>query len=601
MTPAGARAAKRPLNAAAASWVSLMLLALLTVAAWRATDRYVYARIEERFQSDAKQTAGEIEQRLQEYRSALRAVAGLFKATNGAVTSAQWKNFINDLAPEKYFPGLYGVGYAKLLTPDEISAHVARLRADGFNDYALHPAGERALYAPITYLSMYDDLPPADLGFDMLTEPSRRAAMEKARDSGDAAVSGPAPQPSDGQDFRRSVVLYAPIFRAGAPTDTVEQRQEALQGFVFSPLRLENLLHNIQHAVQRNIHVELLDADDRSAAVPLLEIGAHTAAEETGSDGPRFSVALPLQAAERTWLMYARAGEFYALPTETYLPLLIAVGGGVIDILLFIVINSLLTQRRRAEDLAQEMTAELQRKNRDLEQFANVLAHHLQEPVRLIYVFAQRLAKIMGGAKSDDVTLCLDAILAAATRERALLRDVQLYLSVGQEQADSRSSLKQSAETACRHLSASVVRTGAEVVIDDGPEVAVPGNQLLELFMALIGNALVHACPDRPSKIHITVQSVNPAWVEVTVADNGPGVAEANRERVFKIFEHLTGAAAPPDDKRHSSGNGIGLALARRVVEAVGGRIRIESSQMGGASVRFTLPISKARTKATNC
>jgi signal transduction histidine kinase len=601
MTP-GARTAKRSLNAAAASWVSLMLLALLTVAAWRATDHYVYARIEERFQSDAKQTAGEIEQRLQEYRLALRAVAGLFKATGGEVTAAQWKNFINDLALEKHFPGVHGIGYAKLLTLNEVPAHVARLRADGFDDYALRPAGERALYAPITYLSVYDDPPPVGFGFDMLSEPVRRAAMEKARDSGDAVVSGSVLQPPDSPNPRRGVLLYQPIFRAGAPTDTVEQRQEALQGFVFSPLRLENLLHNIQHPAQRNIRVELLDADDRSAVGPLLvDPGSHTAAEETGGNGPQFSVALPLQAAERTWLMYARAGEFYALPTETYLPLLIAVVGGVIDILLFIVINSLLTQRRRAEDLAQEMTAELQRKNRDLEQFANVLAHHLQEPVRLIYVFAQRLAKIMGGEKSDDVALCLDTILAAATRERALLRDVQLYLSVGQEHADSRSSVKQSAETASRHLSASVVRTGAEVIIDDGPEVAVPGNQLLELFMALIGNALVHTCPDRPPKIHITVRSLNPAWVEVTVADNGPGVAEANRERVFKIFEHLTGVAAPPNDKRHSSGNGIGLALARRVVEAVGGRIRIESSLMGGAAVRFTLPISKARTKETNC
>jgi signal transduction histidine kinase len=600
MTP-GARAAKRPLNAAAASWVSLMLLALLTVAAWRATDRYVYARIEERFQSDAKQTAGEIEQRLQEYRLALRAVAGLFKATGGEVTAAQWKNFINDLALEKHFPGVHGIGYAKLLTSNEVPAHVARLRADGFDDYALRPTGERALYAPITYLSVYDDLPPVGFGFDMLTESVRRAAMEKARDSGDAAVSGSVLQPPDGPNPRRGVLLYQPIFRVGAPTDTVQQRQEALQGFVFSPLRLENLLRNIQHAAPRNIHIELLDADGRYAAGPLLELGADNAAEETGGNGPPFSVALPLQAAERTWLMYARVGQSYALPTETYLPLLIAVGGGVIDILLFIVINSLLTHRRRAEDLAQEMTAELQRKNRDLEQFANVLAHHLQEPVRLIYVFAQRLAKIMGGEKSDDVALCLDTILAAATRERALLRDVQLYLSVGQEHADSRSYVKQSAEIACRHLSASVVRAAAEVIIDDGPEVAVPGNQLLEVFMALIGNALVHTCPDRPPKIHIAVRNLNPAWVEVTVADNGPGVAEANRERVFKIFEHLTGGASPPNDKRHSSGNGIGLALARRVVEAVGGRIRIESSLMGGAAVRFTLPISKARTKETNC
>lgn len=579
-----------------ASWLSLILLALLTVAAWRATDRYVYARIEERFRTDVRQTAGEIEQRLQEYRLALRAVAGLFKATDGAVTPAQWDAYINGLALEKHFPGVHGVGYAKLLTEGEVPAHIAALRAQGLGDYTLRPAGERASYAPITYLSVYDGLAPVGLGFDMLTEPTRRAAMEKARDSGDAAVSGPVLQPPDTANPRRGVLLYQPIFRAGAPTDTVEQRRKAIEGFVFSPLRLENLLRNVQHPTQSNIHIQLVDADDPSPGGPLLELGDPG---DIGTDAPPLSTALPLQMAERTWLMYARAGSFYVLPTESYLPPLIAVGGGVIDILLFIVVNSLLSQRRRAEELAQEMTAELQQKNRDLEQFTNVLAHHLQEPVRLIYVFTQRLAKIMGDAKSSDAALCLDTILAAAARERALLRDVQLYLSVGQEHANSRSSVKQSVEAACRHLSALIARTEAEVIIGEGREVAVPGNQLLELFMALIGNALVHTRPDQAPKIHIACRNINPAWVEVTVSDNGPGVAEPNRERVFKIFERLTGAAAP-NDLRHSSGNGIGLALSRRVVEAVGGRIRIEASETGGAAVRFTLPISDAPTTATN-
>lgn len=227
---------------------------------------------------------------------------------------------------------------------------------------------------------------------------------------------------------------------------------------------------------------------------------------------------------------------------------------------------------------------DLERRNRDMEQFTEVLAHHLQEPVRLQMAFAARLQKTIDQSLSEDAHKALTHVINGATRLRALLRDVQLYLAVGmlpaaQAPADSELAL----DSCLVRLNPVLAAAGAQIRRTPLPPAIIDQNRLIDVFSALIENAAAHHLPDQVPVIDISARQ-DDGMVVFSVSDNGPGIAAEFRERVFRVFERLN----PENGK---SGTGIGLPLVKKITEAAGGRAWIESSASGGACVRFALPM----------
>ena len=186
-----------------------------------------------------------VQERLGAYALILRGGGGLFRASV-SVERDEWRAYVEALEAAKGVPGVQGIGFAQVIPPDQLSTHIARVRAEGFPEYTVRPPGERALYTSIIYLEPFRDRNLRAFGFDMFSEPVRRAAMEQARDSGEAALSGKVELVQEtGKEVQAGTLMYVPVYRNGAATNTVDQKRAALIGWAYSPYRMNDLMGGI--------------------------------------------------------------------------------------------------------------------------------------------------------------------------------------------------------------------------------------------------------------------------------------------------------------------------------------------------------------------
>jgi PAS domain S-box-containing protein len=252
-----------------------------------------------------------------------------------------------------------------------------------------------------------------------------------------------------------------------------------------------------------------------------------------------------------------------------------------------------ITDRRRAEaeirrlntDLelrVVERTRELERSNADLEQFAYVASHDLQEPLRAVASFTQLLARRYRDRLDGDALRFIDRTGAAVTRMQALIRDLLAYSRVG-TRADGFTLIdcEQMLADVLDDLHAGIAETEAVVTHDPLPSIAGDASQLRQLFQNLVGNAIKFRGTAAP-RVHIAVRRDGELW-RFAVSDNGIGIESDYTERVFVIFQRL-------HSRRDYPGTGVGLAICKRIVEGHGGRIWVESAIDRGTTVRFDLP-----------
>ncbi len=240
-------------------------------------------------------------------------------------------------------------------------------------------------------------------------------------------------------------------------------------------------------------------------------------------------------------------------------------------------------ERRRAEIALEQHARELARSNADLQQFAYVASHDLKEPLRMVASYTQLLARRYKGKLGADADEFIGYAVDGASRMQALIDDLLSYSRIGtraNEPAPVRAG--DSLDAALHNLRAAIEQSGAVVTHDALPEVAADGSQLVQLFQNLIGNALKFRGRE-PPRVHVAAERRGDAW-EISVRDNGIGIASEYRDRVFVIFQRLHTRGEYP-------GNGIGLSICKKIVERHGGRIWIESADTGGSIVHFTLPV----------
>lgn len=235
-----------------------------------------------------------------------------------------------------------------------------------------------------------------------------------------------------------------------------------------------------------------------------------------------------------------------------------------------------------AHTLLSEQARELERSNRDLEQFAYVASHDLQEPLRKVASFTQLLQKRYGGSLDDRADQYIEFAVDGAKRMQRLIQDLLSFSRVGRTGVPREDvELEGVLTAALAELSERITAADAEIVHDPMPVVHGERALLQQIFVNLIGNSLKFRDPDRPPSVRIEVRSMRAHW-EISVVDNGIGIDAQYAERVFVIFQRL-------HSREQYAGTGIGLSLVKRIVEYHKGRIWIEPADGGGTIVRFTL------------
>ena len=246
-------------------------------------------------------------------------------------------------------------------------------------------------------------------------------------------------------------------------------------------------------------------------------------------------------------------------------------------------ISSDITERAHHEKQLEDMNRNLERSNKDLEQFAYVASHDLQEPLRMVASYTQLLENRYADKLDDTAREFMDYTIDGAKRMQSLIQDLLLFSrldSHGKFFEDV--NLNNIYDEIINDLAISIKESGTIISKDDLPIVSADETQLRQLLQNLIGNAIKYRDPKRENLIHIAVEKKNTHW-EFSVKDNGIGIAKEFYERIFIIFQRLHA-------KSEYSGTGIGLAICKKIVERHNGEIRVNSIPEQGSEFIFTLP-----------
>jgi PAS domain S-box-containing protein len=244
-----------------------------------------------------------------------------------------------------------------------------------------------------------------------------------------------------------------------------------------------------------------------------------------------------------------------------------------------------ISERKRAEQALHERTAEAMRSNAELEQFAYVASHDLQEPLRAVATYTQLLGRRYRSQLDAEGEATIDRVTAAVHRMQTLIRDLLAYSRLDTrnsefEPTDCEAVLREVLD----NLQMAIDEAGAAVSHDPLPALLADESQLRQLLQNLIANALKFRAQESPT-VHVSAARQRDAWC-FCVRDNGIGIDPEYFERIFVIFQRLHG-------RRPYPGTGVGLAICKKIVERHGGRIWVESQPGQGASFLFTIPIRR--------
>lgn len=351
-TPAGG--ARLPLLSWLLPLLVLLLCLGLTTLAWHAADSAVARSQQQDFDYQVRRILTLLQQRMATYEQVLRGAQG-FVGSQAMVGRADFAGYVATLRLEESFPGIQGIAIAELIPPERREAHMARVRAQGVADYAVRPDGERGVYSAIAQIEPATRMNLRALGYDMLTEPVRRDAMERSRDSGMAALTGKLRLVQEQEPHVQSgVIVYLPVYGRGLPLASVAQRRAALVAWVGGPFRMHDLMLGLLGERAGDVRLRIFDGTDMAEEARLYDSAT---AEDAGP--ARLHALRRIRIADRDWTLAIDSTPAFEARFHSSVPLLTAGAGAGISVLLALLVWLLASGRSRALALAGSMTRAL--------------------------------------------------------------------------------------------------------------------------------------------------------------------------------------------------------------------------------------------------
>ncbi|WP_233859897.1 bifunctional diguanylate cyclase/phosphodiesterase [Paraburkholderia sp. HD33-4] len=345
------------------TWTRLVLLPLLVLSAalsvtWMLWDHERQAARHElrgQFDFSLGDAVSRIEQRMGTYELLLRGVQSLF-VVSGEVSREQFRDYIDTLNLDPNFSGIQAIGVVAWVPRAQKAGHVAAMRQQGLPDYAVQPAGARDDYAPIIQREPYVGINRAPPGFDAWADPVRRRAMEQARDSGMATISGKVRLAVDvGTNARPGFIMYLPIYARGQPQDSVAQRRAHVVGWVFASFRMRDVIASLYGEQPPGLSIAIYDGVEPSSAALL-----HRTPEPPGHHrSTDMSANEYLVVGGHDWTLSMSAQDDFKARFGRNAGFQIASIGTGLSLLLALLTWLMMTGRGRAMRLASEMTKEL--------------------------------------------------------------------------------------------------------------------------------------------------------------------------------------------------------------------------------------------------
>jgi two-component system OmpR family sensor kinase len=566
----------------------LILVAALAVTA--AAARYAFNQIaqqnELKFESAAARVSTEIETRLDAYIAMLHGGSGLFAASM-RVEFNEFRAYAQRLEMPRRYPGVQGIGFSRFIPPKD-RAHIEQVIRPHVPTFEYWSQGSADELHAIIFLEPENPRNQHAMGFNMFSEPSRREAMIRARDSGLPAATGPVRLVQEDVHTgpeQSGFLMYEPVYRSGAIPSTVDERRAELLGFVYSPFRAGDLFKEMIAPVEAEA-VSLHVYDGVGAQARLLYATPGEVLGGTSGRGLRRDRTVSV--AGRTWVLVFQGNP--AAPGFTSGRILnILLAGGALSLLLFGVTRA----QVRARQIAERTTEDLRRSeealraaNRSKDEFLAIVSHELRTPLNAIVGWGSMLRR--GQVPQGSERHALEVIERNALAQARLVEDL---LDISRAVAGrlrlelSDVNLAATLRAAIDAVRPSAATQGVDLHLDVPDDLGIVRGdpaRLLQILQNLLSNAIKFT--QSGGRVSLEA-SMTGQEASIRVTDTGIGISPEFLPFVFDPFRQ-----ADSSTTRAHGGVGLGLAIARHLIELHGGTIDVVSEGEGRGStftVRF--------------
>lgn len=539
-----------------------------------------------------------IQRRIDIYIQILKSAKGFVDNTD-TVTRASWKDFIESMEVQRLFPGIQGIGYSIYLKPEEVNAHIKKIRKEGFPEYIIEPAGNRSEYTSIVYIEPFDWRNKRALGFDMFAEPIRKAAMERARDQNVPSLSGKVllVQETD-KDVQPGFLIYIPFYHKELKFNKDAERGLYIKGYVYSPFRAKTFFDEILKHQFDDIDIEIFDGR-RMDSTSILYNSDYVIDYLTNRSDRYLEKVSKLSIAGNTWSLYYTTEKTFAPGYNNNLAYSVLLAGLIISVLVFFVIF-IMSKRQYESEQARialsknaEMLEEANQKlfdqnkqlvkiNNDLDNFVYTASHDLKAPIANIEGLILALPSVISEpVQNEEFNTMMKMINTSIRKFKETIQDLADITKVQRNFTEDieRVDVCELVEEVKMSINEDIRKANAVINVDstECPEIKYSKKNLNSIIYNLMSNAIKYRSPDRRPVIDIKTYKMKD-YVMLVIKDNGLGIEQSKLTQIFTMFKRF---------HDHVEGTGIGLYIVKRIVENNNGKIEVESEPGKGTTFKI--------------
>jgi PAS domain S-box-containing protein len=341
-----------------APFLTLAMMLAASVWVWRYSANYETAMAQDHFDEYCELITKDITERLNTYRLVLKGGVVVFLASE-EVSREDWRAYCEYQKLHNQFPGIKGISFLKIIAPGELVHHVESIRAEGFPEYSVYPGGERTLYTPVVFFEPMDARNRQAIGYDSFSEPIRREAIERARDTATVAMSGVIRLVTETEEeLQAGFLIVAPVYARDMPQSDVEERRAAIRGYVCAVLRVKDFKQPVIAMLPQG--VSFASYDGATVSQEALVFSSCNSNEGPRNEiQARFSSHKSLELMGHTWYLVFRSTPKFEDEEASFLPWLVLVAGISVSILVFLLIRSQQNIVAKAWAIAARLTADL--------------------------------------------------------------------------------------------------------------------------------------------------------------------------------------------------------------------------------------------------